>query len=370
MAPRKKTQSASEEIDSTLALSASLVKSLTKDLGEDIVHLGSEALPSDITGYISTQCAALDYIIGQPGIPIGRLTTIYGKEGSGKSTIALHLLAETQAMGGLAILIDSECRFSRDRAADIGVKLDDLIVITGKTLEATLQAVEKLVIKARKNYPDLLMTIVYDSLAGSPTEALMDKEIGSANYGPAARVVSTTFPRIIPLMARAKVALVIVNQIRSYIKADPRASETRKVMGQRYAMIAEGALVFYSSLMLFVNSHGTWPDEGDPEGIEVRVDCKKNSLAPREGFRAELKISYLDGIDRVDAKFSVLERVGLIARKGAWYQVEGIDKSFLRKDFGALLMEYPAIETLIDQAPLLWHTGHADPFGPAEEEDE
>ena len=344
-------------VDEDASPARHLLARIQGKLGVEQATMADEELPSDITDYVSTQCATLDYIIGQPGIPVGRLTTVFGKEGGGKTTLTLHLIAETQRRGGIAMLLDSECRFSRDRAVRLGVHLDDLIVLSGDTLEKCLTDIEESIVLMREDYPDTLLTIVYDSLAGSPTEATLSKGIGEHTVARAANIVSQSFPRIVPLVARARVALIIVNQLRTYINAsgDPRNRERRKVM-KTAAMVAEGPLVFYSSLMLYVTSTGLYPDKDNPEGIDVRVEVRKNSIAPGEGKQCEFPISYLHGVDKMEAKLTLLEQLGHIKRSGGWYSYACLDKKFQRKDFEDVLQEFPELEEFVKAAPTLWQS--------------
>mgnify|MGYP001616509278 CR=1 FL=1 len=360
MPKRSVPTSLSEAATAGGSVASRLAATINKDAKDDIAAVAGEAaLPADIKGYVSTQCANLDYILCRPGVPIGRLTLLFGKEGSAKSTLCLHLLMEAQRQGGLGVLIDSECRFSRDRAERMGLDADELIVISGATMEKSFAAIETVVKASQEDFPERLVVIAYDSLAGSPTEGLLKKELGEAgSFGNASRFVGEALRRILPRVARSNVALVIVNQLRLHIDASsgPRSYDRRKVMG-KYAMLAEAPLIFHSSLGVFLTSAGLYPDNDNPEGIEVRAQVKKHSDGPGEGKGCAFQVSFLRGIDQTDAKFRLLEELGVITRSGAWYSVEGREKKFQRKDVQEVLMETPELEEIIQAAPLAWLEG-------------
>lgn len=349
---------------------ASLVRSIKQDKAlTDVVNLGSGSLRSDIPYFISTRLATVDYAIGAPGIPASRVSTIFGREGSGKSTLGQLLLAEVQRMGGLGILIDSEQRLSKERAKYIGLNLDDLLVVDGATMEQSFEAIEKILDQARVHSWDMPICVVYDSLAGSVPKKRLEADVDGVMVGAAAKLVGAELPRLKLKVSKLGVALVIVNQIRSRIQdfSDPRSrgyAERNKVMGQKEAMLAEWPLLFESSLMLRVNSTaalGTDPQH--PEGIRSRVVVRKCGISPHEGWRGEFEIGkYGPNIEQ--SKWEMLEELGVIEHSsGGWYKyrTDGVgdfaDKKIKRSDFGRLLTEIPALDVMISEAPTLWRKG-------------
>ena len=322
----------------------------TKDLAD--VQLGSEALDSDITEWVNTQVATLNYAIQRPGIPVGRVTVLIGKEGGGKSTLVYHLLAQAQVQGGLAVLVDSERRFDRQRGARIGIRLDDLVIINGRTVEKVFRTIEKIV----KDEPDTLMLIAIDSLAGLPSQAALDKELGEASVAMVARIVSQACSRLSPDLARSRCALVIVNQLRSYIDTSnaPRGRERRKLMHDR-AMVAEGPLSYYASLGIYLTSTGFLGERDAPDGISVRAEIRKSSVGGSgEGRRAEFDITYQTGIDTAGNKLDLLVELGTAKQSGPWYNIEGVEAKFMRKTWPAVLAEHPELEEIIRMAPEAW----------------
>ncbi len=332
---------------------------------KDHVVLGSEPLDSDIRDYVSTQCAMLDYTIGRPGIPLGRLTTIFGREGSSKSRLVYHILAEVQRRGGLAVLVDTEKRFSKDVAAALGLNLAELLVIIDLSIESVFERIEKLIIGARKEDSDVPVVVAIDSLSSLAAEAVLGFEEDKRSSQPAlvAKYLSQNFPRIIPLLARTSVALMIVNQTRSHFDMSSplgrgRSDGRRKVMGENTAMLAENELVFYSSLMLHVASIGTIKnDDNLPVGITSRATIRKVSISPKEGHQCTFDTDFLDGVDRVGSKLDLLVKLGHVKESGGWYKLEGQEKGFRRGDFAAVLESNPELDEIIHQAPEAWTRG-------------
>ena len=367
---RPKRVATAEAGESSGSLASRVVTQLNKDkLVGDVIKRGSGSLLSDTPYYISTGAPSLDYAIGRPGIPASKLTTIFGREGSGKSTIAYSILAETQRMGGIGVLIDSEQRFTRDRALRMGLNPDELIVIDGATTEQAFDSIEKVVDAIRADNLEVPVTIVYDSLAGSVPEKRMDAQVGDVLIANVARLCSAIIPRIKLKMAKLGVAFVIVNQVRQRINAggDPRGGtyqERMKVMGPRYAMLAEMTLIFESALMLFVNATAVLgEDKEHPTGIRSRFVVRKCGISPHEMWQAEVDIDYLHGVDKEESTFSLLEDLGYIKHTSAgWYAMrdnlnadfDSGDRKFQRKDFGLLYASRPEMEIIVKAAPTFW----------------
>lgn len=365
MARKAKETGEPQEGSSVSRVVAKLKKD--KDVGS-VIKTADEDLLSDVRYYISTGVATIDYAIGQPGIPSGKVTTIFGPEGSGKSTLAYNILAECQAMGGIGILVDSEQRYTKQRAMDWGINPDELIVIDGATLEQAFNAIEKIIDGVREDNADVPIVVIYDSLAGSPTEKRLEAGVGDVLVGTAARFVGNELPRLKLKLSRLGVALVIVNQLRSRVNmgGDPRTRGfelRRKVMGGLNSMLAEWPLLFESALMLSVESVGTIAEEDKekPTGIRSRVKVRKCGLSPNEGHRAEFDLDYLKGPDKLGSLFELLEQLGYITTNGGGrYRVasEGEEaKTFFRKDFQQIVDNHPEFADIAREAPRLWMKG-------------
>lgn len=354
---RTKRDESTEEGEASIFTGASFAASLSK---MDNIALGDSDLRSDIKDYISTQTATIDNAITRNGVPTGRLTTFIGKEGGGKSTLVYHLLAEVQRRGGVGILADAENRFSRDRAERIGIDLKNLVIIQAKegeilTVETVMQRIEKIAKKLAAEAPNLLTLIAVDSLSALPSKDALTKEIGEASTALVARCVSQALPRILPILADTSAALVIVNQLRAHVDFNNqgRSNERRKVMREK-GMIAEGALVYYSSLILYITSTGLVGERDEPTGSTNRVENRKCSIGPGEGRRGEFEIDSINGVNIVGAKLELAEKAGLVTQSGGWYKYEGREKTFRAAQFADILEEFPELDEAIAKVPTSW----------------
>lgn len=361
--PRKVAEG---ESDLTPAQRAVQALKKDKDIG-GVVKLADEDLVSDVRYYVSTQAPSLDYAIGQPGIPSGKITTIFGPEGSAKSTLVYHLLAEVQKMGGIGVLIDSEQRYTKERAVAIGIDPSNLIIIDGATLEQAFKSIEDIIDKLRAD-PDsesVPILVAYDSIAGSATDKALAMEVGQQGQaGYVAKFLGEELKRIKLKISKTSVALVLVNQIRSHItNFDPRTrgqNLRRKVMGEQHSMLAEWPLLFESVLMLRSTTIGPIGDKDEPIGLRSRVSVRKSGISPNEGYSAELEVYKMTGIDSVGSTFDLLEKMGvIIGGGGGRYRLEhdANAPSFFKKDFGKVLDNHPELGAMITAAPTLWMSG-------------
>lgn len=368
--PKKAVADVAEELGDNSSFSARIAAALAKDKDVGgVVKMGSGSLRSDIPYYVSTGVPTLNYAIGAPGIPAGRVTTIIGREGSGKSSLGYYLLAETQKMRGsnnepgIAILIDSEQRFTRERATLMGLDANQLILVDGATLEKAWLSIIKIVKNARKESFDVPITVVYDSVAGSVTEKRLASEVGSTIVGEVAKFFGAELPRLKQELSGSGVAMVFINQFRSRIedfrqKMTMGHAERNKVMGQKYSMLAEWPLLYESTLMLAVRAVANLEDKSAniQIGQKSRVTIKKCGISPREGWSAEFDL-YEDGIDVESNKLDLLKKLGHVKDTNGWFTLAGEEKKFQRRQFAEVLLRHPELEDIIRDAPLLWKQG-------------
>jgi recombination protein RecA len=347
MAKRQKQSEPREEGTGELT-PAELVDYLHEEMDNQSASSGGFVAPR---AYISTQCAALDFGIGRPGIPTGGITNIYGDESSGKSTVSYHLLAETQSRDGIAILIDTEAAYDYDRGKRIGVNYDDLVILDPPTLEEAFDEIEAAIIKIRTRNPDRLALVVFDSIAGESTKASLEGSYADIHPADRARIVSGALPRLHQKALKgSNCALVLVNQLRAKIEMGPSWG------GPKMTQVAENSLKFWSSLRIHFRAASApittdGRKESEAIGIEVVGEFKKNKIGPN--FRkAQFAIKFWDGIDKAGSKLAVAVKVGLVTMGGGWYQIDG-DK-FRAKDWPEYLRTHPELDSLIAQAPLLW----------------
>lgn len=276
--------------------------------------LGSAALAIKIRGVISTQCPSLDRAIGRWGYPLGRLILLHGKEGSGKTTLALHGVAETQRLGGMAIYVDSEHKLDPDYAAKIGVDLDRLVISQPDYIEKFMAMVEKTIVVAKRHrkagIPFPVM-VVLDSINSLPTKAEFEAGWEQQHIAPDAGVYSSKLKKLMPLCNREDVALLFISQEREKVGV---------MFGRKERTGGGKAPRYYSSLILEVARLGAVKVGDEVVGNLTQVKCSKNQIAPP--FRtADFKIMFGKGIDYEDSLLAEGLRVGVVKKAGAWYSI-------------------------------------------------
>jgi recombination protein RecA len=297
-----------------------------------IMRLGAEAALLDIA-VISTGAISLDAALGVGGIPRGRVTEIFGPEASGKTTIALHLIAEVQKIGGIAAFIDAEHALDPVYAQKLGVKTDELLISQPDTGEQALEIAETLV---RSGAID---AIVIDSVAALVPKAEIDGEMGEAQMGLQARLMSQALRKLTGIISKSRTAMIFINQLRQKIGV---------FMGNPETTTGGNALKFYASVRLDVRRIAQIKDGEETTGSRVRVKVVKNKVAPP--FRqAEFDMMYGAGISREGDLLDLASERGLVHKSGAWYsyQEERIGQG--RENAKKYLKEHPERAAAIEQ---------------------
>src|SRR3712207_297208 len=264
-------------------------------MGETTTRLAIETIP---TGAI-----ALDVALGVGGIPRGRITEIYGPESSGKTTLAQHIIAEAQKLGGVTAFIDAEHAFDPVYAAACGVNIDELLVSQPDTGEQALEICETLV---RSGAVDI---VVVDSVAALVPRAEIEGDMGDAHVGLQARLMSQALRKLSGAVSKSKTALIFLNQLRMKIGV---------MFGNPETTTGGGALKFYASVRMDIRRIESIKSGTDVIGSRAKVKIVKNKTAPP--FRnAEFDIMYNEGISREGNVLDVAVEMNIVRKSGAWF---------------------------------------------------
>ena len=266
-----------------------------------IMKLGDEAT-KDVPS-ISTGSIMVDYALGIGGVPRGRIIEIYGPESSGKTTLATHIIAEAQKLGGTCAFVDAEHAFDPNYAEALGTDIDNLLISQPDTGEQALNITDMLV---RSGALDV---IVIDSVSALVPEAELEGDMGDSHVGLQARLMSQALRKLAGTINRTKTALIFINQIRMKIGVMFGSPETTS--GGR-------ALKFYSSVRMDIRRIGAVKDGKDVIGNRTRVRVKKNKVAPP--FKeAEFDIIYGEGISSLGELIDIGTEYDIIEKRGSWY---------------------------------------------------
>src|SRR5213082_2252337 len=312
------------------AIEAALLN-IEKRFGKgSIMRLGEREI-SDIPA-ISTTSLSLDAAIGVGGVPRGRIVEIYGPESSGKTTLALHVVAEAQRAGGVAAYIDAEHAMDADYAGKLGVNVDDMLISQPDSGEQALEIAEALV---RSNGDDV---IVVDSVAALGPRAELDGEMGDSLPGLQARLMSQALRKLTAIVAQSNTCFIFINQIREKIGVMFGSPET--TTGGR-------ALKFYSSLRLDIRRIGAIKDGDRVVGNRTRVKVVKNKVAPP--FKeCEFDIMYGEGISREGDVLDLAVANRVVEKSGAWFSYNGERLGQGRENSKQTLRDNPELRSRIE----------------------
>lgn len=293
---------ASENIDKMRALDLAM-RQIEKDFGKgSIMKLGEASTKMNIE-VIPTGALSLDIALGVGGIPRGRVVEIYGPESSGKTTVALHMIAEAQKLGGYAAFIDAEHALDPEYARRLGVDVDNLLISQPDNGEQALEIADALV---RSGAIDI---IVIDSVAALVPRAEIEGEMGDSHVGLQARLMSQALRKLTGLIAKSKCATVFINQIREKVGV---------MFGNPETTTGGRALKFYATVRMDVRRVETLKNGNDMIGSRTRVKIVKNKVAP-PFKQAEFDIMYGEGISHEGCIVDLGTEMDLITKSGAWY---------------------------------------------------
>jgi recombination protein RecA len=336
--------------DKNAALNAALAQ-IEKQYGKGTVMRLGQNTEMNVEA-ISTGSLSVDLATGIGGLPKGRIVEIYGPESSGKTTLALHCIAEAQKAGGEAAFIDAEHALDPVYAKGIGVDIDSLLVSQPDNGEDALSITEAL---ARSGALDI---IVVDSVAALVPRAEIEGEMGDSHVGLHARLMSQALRKLTAVIAKSNTLVIFINQLREKVGV---------VYGNPEVTTGGRALKFYSSVRMEVRRVETIKQAGEMTGNHVRVKVVKNKVAPP--FKeAEFDIMFGEGISKVGDLVDLATKIDLIQKSGSWYSYNGEKIGQGREKAKEYLTEHP-VETEKLEAQIRAKFGIGDAADVSDEEE-
>ncbi len=283
---------------------------------------------------VSTGSLGLDIALGIGGVPRGRIVEIYGPESSGKTTLALHCIAEAQKIGGTAAFVDAEHALDPVYAKKLGVDIDNLIVSQPDTGEQALEIVDTLV---RSNAIDVL---VIDSVAALVPRAEIEGEMGDSHVGLQARLMSQALRKLTGSISRSRCTVIFINQVRMKIGV---------MYGNPETTTGGNALKFYASVRLDIRRTGQIKDRDEIVGNTTRVKVVKNKVAP-PFKQVEFDIMYGEGISKIGEILDLGVKAGIVEKSGAWFSYDSTRIGQGRENAKTFLRNNPEMSNRLETA--------------------
>jgi recombination protein RecA len=323
------------------------VSTIEKQFGKgSIMRLGEDLAPPEVQ-VVPTGALGLDIALGMGGLPRGRIVEIYGPESSGKTTLALHVVAQAQRSGGICAFVDAEHALDVGYARKLGVKTDDLLVSQPDHGEQALEITEMLV---RSGAVDI---VVVDSVAALTPRAELEGEMGDSHVGLHARLMSQALRKLTGTISKSNTLVIFINQIRMKIGV---------MFGNPETTTGGNALKFYASVRLDIRRVGALKDGEKVVGNRTRVKVVKNKMAPP--FReVEFDIMYGEGISHEGDLVDLGSECEAVEKSGAWFAFEGERIGQGRENAKQFLREHPEIAKKIEGKILAHHGVKRDAAG-------
>lgn len=334
---KEKDTTADYSISERMKAVNAAISKIEKDFGKgSVMRMGDDHVEN--VEVIPTGSISLDFALGVGGYPKGRIIEIYGPESSGKTTLAIHAIAESQKAGGIAVFIDAEHAFDRFYASKLGVDVDNLIVSQPDNGEQALEIADQLIRSAAVDI------VVIDSVAALTPKAEIEGDMGDNRVGLQARLMSQALRKLTATVSKTKTTCIFINQLREKIGV---------LFGNPETTTGGNALKFYSSVRLDIRKGSPIKDGEEVIGNEVKVKVVKNKVAPP--FRkTEFEITFGEGISKVGEIVDLGVEYGIIQKSGSWYSYNGSKLAQGRDATKSLLKDNPELmeelEGLIKQA--------------------
>lgn len=314
------------------ALEAALTQ-IQKDFGKGaVMRLGDTSVFKGVA-VVPTGALSLDIALGLGGIPKGRIVEIYGPESSGKTTVALHMVAEVQRRGGIAAFVDAEHALDPGYAKNIGVNINELYISQPDNGEQALEIAETLVRSAA------IDIVVIDSVAALVPKAEIDGDMGDSHMGLQARLMSQAMRKLTPVVSKSECIVIFINQLREKIGI---------MFGNPEVTTGGKALKFYASVRLDVRRIDQIKLGGERIGNRTRVKVVKNKIAPP--FKeAEFDIIYGTGISKAGDILDLAAESNIISKSGSWYSYEGQKLAQGREGTKTYLIEHPEFMVEVEE---------------------
>ncbi|MBL4645384.1 MAG: recombinase RecA [Hyphomicrobiales bacterium] len=319
-------------MDKTKALDAALSQ-IERAFGKgSIMRLGQDNVVEIAT--IPSGCLGLDIALGVGGLPRGRVIEIYGPESSGKTTMALHTIAEAQKLGGVCAFIDAEHALDPVYAGKLGVNLDDLLISQPDTGEQALEITDTLI---RSGAVDVL---VIDSVAALTPRAELEGEMGDSLPGLQARLMSQALRKLTASISKSNTMVIFINQIRMKIGV---------MFGSPETTTGGNALKFYATVRLDIRRIGAIKDRDEVVGNQTRIKVVKNKVAP-PFKQVEFDIMYGEGVSRTGELLDLGVKAGIVEKSGSWFSYDSQRLGQGRENSKKFLKENPDVADVIEKA--------------------
>ena len=330
---KKKNQVTQEtpQRDELVELLANELNKANKDGGKIAYFLDEQENPAEISDWISTGSSILDLAISNRphgGLPVGKMVEFNGLEGTGKSLVSAHVVADTQKKGGIAVVIDTENAAAPEFWKSLGVDLSKLLYVQCETVEDIFEKMEQMIGIVRKSNKDRILTIIVDSVAAASTKVELESDHGKDGYATGKSIIiSKAMRKITTMIGRQKVLTVFTNQLRQNLNA--------MAFGDKYVVSGGKSLAYHCSVRVRLNNTGKLKKGEEVIGNECKAVVVKNRMGPPQR-QASFDIYFDSGIADYGSWIKVLKENNLIKQGGAYYTYkkdDGTEWKFQSKDF-------------------------------------